>query len=126
VDKGIKYVTGQVVPGTGAATGWLAGALASRAECPNPNTAAPEAAGSDGEVEATTICTVSQLLEIDGVTAVDILDEANGAAHVTTDREIVVPDGWSVDREGVKYLPGDTLPSGLATWWAPECGKPLQ
>lgn len=132
VDKGTKYVTGEAVPGTGGATAWLAGTLASREECPPAaqSVAAPQKTdasitGTGGGTDAQ-VCNVAQLKDVPGVSSVKVLDSANGAAKVTVSREVVVPAGWTVDRQGNKYLPGQTIGDGEATWWAPECGKPLK
>lgn len=112
VDKGVKYTLGQAVPGTGAATAWLGGTLASRAECPDPSPA-PTPAAYD--------CKISQYGPI--VYTPPAGDENVGRmVKVDAPRQFTAPLGWTFDHEGPKYLPGDTIPKGVSSAWAPkEC-----
>ena len=100
VDKGSKYVTGQTVPGTGAATAWLAGTLASWNECPSATQ--PEE------------CHISKFGAIKRFT------DRDDAVELTATSAFTAPAGWSFDREGVKYTVGQQIPSGRMTAWAPQ------
>lgn len=136
VDKGPKYGSGETVPGTGGATGWLCGELnladwKARLEAQKANKLAkppaksaksgdePKTETGDGEMIVepdqgadTPICTVDDLNDLRLVGEVKVTDSANGAAIVTFAKpgRFVVPEGWTVDyNSGPKYTSGDVI-----------------
>lgn len=115
VDKGVKYGSNELVPGTGAATAWLAGALASREECPLSgsvveSTKAPAKLVNPAVVD----CTISRFGTITR------FPDRFDAVKLDATSTFVVPNSWSMDKEGVKYLAGQSVPSGIMTAWGPQ------
>lgn len=109
---GTRYGEAEDVPPEGAATVWLRGEFEPR-ECPF-------------QLRLPTfgdVCTVEDLSEYGPV---EVIDSENGQATVEAEATFVVPSGWTVDAQDVKYVQGEIVPSGPATWWAPGDCKPLQ
>lgn len=115
VDKGRKYNFGETVPASGGATAWLAGQLATREECPNPG----QVITTGGENIGGFMCRISQFGPIVFRPPAD--DENFGRmVKIDASAPFTAPEGWSFDREGVKYTPGMTVPAGVVSSWAPE------
>jgi hypothetical protein len=112
MDKdGTRYVQGQSVPGTGGATGWLAGTLASRDECPS-------------EESLPTCLKLSDLAKLG--TIIQELESPPGVlagAQIAFTKDWTAPVGWVIHRYGEtvqSVQAGDT-----ASVWSAETCRPL-
>ncbi|MCJ7740768.1 hypothetical protein MUP32_05670 [Candidatus Microgenomates bacterium] len=109
VDKGVKYTLGQAVPGTGAATAWLGGVLPVD-QCPSASSVAPIVPPTASAVD----CNISRF------GAIQRFPDRDDAVQLNASAPFTAPLGWTFDRQGVKYQPGNTVPAGSITAWAPQ------
>ena len=129
--QGIKYKTGETVPVGGLATAWIEGQLASQNECPS-GTAASTPALPSSQSASGNISPLSDTPYPSGITQGQINDalgignwkcfpegRLDGISFLNVPNNFVVKYPISsVDRQGVKYKTGETVPvGGLATAW---------